>query len=170
MIIGNKNRFAIEFELDAVKLADPTLADWLYGRMCWWCGGEQVGRCEDDTTIRDVAVAAKHFLSYEGRRRDEHLSRAPVRDVLRTVVDALYDDHGQSDEQVKADAEHYFRFVVSPGMEEFDPWRILLVEDDTSARLIWIKEPGEADPHEQQLNPGEFDGVLKAFLAALPQA
>lgn len=167
MIIGKKDRFAIEFELDATKLADPALAMWLYGRIRWWCGGEQVGTYEDDTTIGELAATTKHFLSYEGTRQDEHLSQAPPRDVLRTVVDALYDDHGQSDEQMKADAEHYFRFEVSPHMGEFDAWRILLVEDDTSARLIWIRQ-NEVDPHEQQLEPGEFDRVLKEFLAVLP--
>jgi Immunity protein 42 len=164
MIIGVKDRFAIEFELDAAKLADPTLAEWLHGRIRWWSGGEQIGRYEDDTTIRDVVIAAEHFLSYEGRRLDEDLLRAPARDVLRTAVDALYADHGQSDEQVKADADRYSRFVVAPGLDELDRWRILLVEGETSARLIWMEAPGEAAPHEQQLDPGEFDEVLKEFL------
>jgi hypothetical protein len=51
MIVGNKSRFAIEFELDAVKFADPQLAEWNYGRIRWWCGGEEVGRYECDTTL-----------------------------------------------------------------------------------------------------------------------
>ena len=42
MIVGDKERFGVEFELDAAKLTHPVLAEWKYGRIRWWCGGEEV--------------------------------------------------------------------------------------------------------------------------------
>lgn len=168
MIIGKKSRFAIEFELDAMKLADVRLAEWLYGRIRWWCCGEEVGLYEDDTTIRDVAIEAARFLAYEGKRRDDHLLSAPSPEALRTFVGALYEDHGQSDDQVEADDERYRRFVVKPQVDVFDPWDIFLIEGEMGARLIW-RRGTEAEPRECELAPGEFDDVLKQFLAALPK-
>lgn len=169
MIIGDKRRFAIEFELDASKLADRDLAVWLYGRIRWWCGGDAIGRYESDATIRDVATEAARFLAFEGQRGDEYLLSAPSLEVLRTIVRALYEDHGQSDEQVEADDERYRRFLVKPQLDVFDAWDIFLVEGEKAARLIW-RRVSEGDLRDCELASGEFDDVLKRFLAALPIA
>jgi hypothetical protein len=169
MIVGDKERFGIEFELDAAKLADPKLAEWKYGRIRWWCGGEEVGRYEADTTLRDVSMEVARFLANEGKRRDESFTGASSEEVVRTLLVALYEDHGQSDEQVDADDERYRRFAVKPLVDVFDPWDIFLVEDEKSARLIW-RRVKEVKLRERELASGEFDAVLKAFLAALAEA
>jgi hypothetical protein len=169
MIIGNKERFGIEFELDAAKLADSKLTEWKYGRIRWWCGGEEVGRYEADTTLRDVSVEAARFLANEGKRRDVGLMGASSEEVVRTLVAALYEDHGQTDEQVEADDERYRRFVVKPQVDVFEPWDIFLIEGEKNARLIW-RRVKEAKVREHELDAGEFDAVLKAFLTALAEA
>ena len=168
MIIGDTDRFGIEFELDSAKLAEPTLTEWRYGRVRWWCSGEQVGRYETDTTLRDVSVEAERFLKFEGQRQDEVLLHASGAEVVRTITEALYEDRGQSDEQVEADEQHYRRFVVKPQLDVFDSWDIFLVEGE-HARLIW-RQIQNADVHECELASGEFDSVLKRFLAALYDA
>ena len=91
---------------------------------------------------------------------------ASSKEVVRTFVEALYDDHGQSDEQVKADDERYRRFVVKPLVDIFDPWDIFLIEGEKSARLMW-RRVKEDEVRECELAPGEFDMVLKQFLEAL---
>ncbi|WP_167464035.1 Imm42 family immunity protein [Nocardia brasiliensis] len=177
-IIGDTNRFAVEYELDAQLLADPELREWLYGRIRWWCGGEQVGIFEPNTTIRDVAINVKHFLSYAGLRHDDHLMKESTETVHRTVIAAIYEDHGQSDDQIAADSDHYSRFLINPTVDVFDPWDILLVEDDHRGRLIWSSrkrrdETGRiVDPtglREVDLTAGEFDDVQRRFLAGLPR-
>jgi hypothetical protein len=169
MIVGNKERFGIEFELDAAKLADPKLAEWKYGRIRWWCGDEEVGRYEADTTLRDVSVEVARFVANEGKRRDEGLMGGSSEEVVRTLVAALYEDHGQTDEQVEADDERYRRFVVKPQVDVFDPWDIFLIEGEKNARLIW-RRVKEAKVRERELASGEFDAVLTAFLTALAEA
>ncbi|HKQ70888.1 MAG TPA: Imm42 family immunity protein [Polyangiaceae bacterium] len=169
MIVGDKERFGIEFELDAAKLANPKLTEWEYGRIRWWCGGEEVGRYEADTTLRDVSVEAARFLANEGKRRDEGLMGASSEEIVRILVEALYEDHGQSDEQVEADDERYQRFVVKPQVDVFDPWDIFLIEGEKNARLIW-RQVKDAGVHERELASGEFDAVLRRFLAALGDA
>ena len=169
MMVGDKERFGIEFELDVAKLADPKLAEWKYGRIRWWCGGEAVGRCEADTTLRDVAVEAARFRNNEGKRRDVGLMSASGEDVVLTIVAALYQDRGQTDEQVEADDRRYRRFVVKPLVDVFDPWDIFLIESENVARLIWCRV-NDARVCERELAAGEFDAVLKEFLDVLEVA
>jgi Immunity protein 42 len=166
MLVGDKNRFAIEFELDAEQLSDPDLREWLNGRICFWFSGKRVGEYEFETTLRDVAIEAERFLRDQGNRKDESLVAASADHVVRIIAHALFEDWGQSDEQAAADERHYRRFVVSPEVDVFDQWRIHLVEDASLGRLIWLQED-ENVTHECQLRPGEFDAVLKAFLVAL---
>lgn len=163
MMIGDKRRFAIEFELDEAKQRDPQLAPWLYGRVCWWAGNEAIGRYESDTTIRDLLIEAERFLANEGRRVDEHLAALSRSEVLHEISNALFDDHGQSSEQVEADEERYRPFFVKPDVDVFDTWDVFLVEGRQNARLIWRRHD-EDDARECVLHRGEFEAILRAFL------
>lgn len=166
MIVGETSRFAIEFELDQGKLADAELAPWLFGRIRFWCCGERIGQYEADTTIRDVIVEVERFIASRERRQDDVLAKATREDVVHTIVNALYVDSGQADERVQADAERFGPFVVSPEVDAFDPWRILLVEGDNMARLIWYLKD-ERVFRECMLDRGEFELVLNRFLTII---
>jgi hypothetical protein len=166
MIVGDKSRFAIEFELDQAKLADAEFAPWLFGRIRFWCCGDQVGQYEADTTIRDVVVEVERFIADEGKRHDTTIAEAARDEVVRTIVSALYVDSGQADQRVQNDADRFGPFVVSPEVDVFDPWHIFLVEGDRAARLIWHRK-GEQTLHECALARGEFEFVLRSFLGAM---
>lgn len=166
MKIGDKSRFAVEFELDPTGRTDPDLAFWLYGRIRWWCGNEPVGRYDDGATIRDVAVSVGRFVQYRGKRSDPELFRSPAGEVLSTVKAALFEDRGQTDEQIAADSLRYRRFWITPRVDEFDGCDLVLVEHNDRGRLLWRTNdlPG---PREARLANGEFDSVATAFLKAL---
>jgi hypothetical protein len=164
MIVGDISRFAIEFELEESKLTDAELAPWLFGWIRFWCCGEQIGRYEADTTIRDIAAEAERFIATREKRHDDILAKATREEIVQTIINALYVDSGQTDERVQADAERFGPFVVSPEVDVFDPWRILLVEGDHAARLIWYLND-ERVLHECMLDRGEFELVLSRFLA-----
>jgi hypothetical protein len=170
MIVGDKSRFAIEFDPDDVKLADPKLGEWLYGRLRWWCGRESVGRFEDDTTLRDIAIDAQRALEYAGNRRDDVLTKVSARTAVQAITEALFEDHGQSDEQLAADEERYRRFLVRPLVEEFDAWDVFLFEGQQDARLIWRQSDDDGELHETWLAAGEFDAVQQKFLTELRSA
>jgi len=166
VLVGDKRRFAVEFKLDPQKLADAELKEWLFGRICFWCGAERVGSFDEEATIRDVALEAERFLRHAGKREDKVLMAAPRTMVIGTIVSALYVDSGQSDERVREDWERFSRFVVSPEVDVFDAWRLLLVEGGGGGRLIWAKK-SETEAKECLLQQGEFDSVLEQFLSAL---
>lgn len=166
MLVGDKSRFAIEFELDEEKLADPALAEWLYGRIRWWCGGEPVGLFDDDTTLRDAAIDAERVLAAADSRRDDALMQVSAQEVVDTIVRALFEDLGQSDEELAADEKKYRPFLARPLIGEFDAWDIFVIEGGREARLIW-RLASDARINETRLAAGEFDSVLKKFLTEL---
>lgn len=166
MIVGDTRRFAIEFELDQGKLEDVELAPWLFGRIRFWCCGEQIGQYEADTTIRDVVVEAERFIASRENRHDDILAKATREEIVHTITNALYVDSGQTDERVQADDERYGPFVVSPEVDVFDSWRIILVEGAHVARLIWYPKD-ESVLHECALARGEFEFVLSSFLTIM---
>ena len=105
-------------------------------------------------------------MRHAGKREDKVLMAAPCSMVIGTIVNALYVDSGQSDERVREDWERFGRFVVSPEVDVFDAWRLLLVEGGGGGRLIWAKK-SETEAKECLLKQGEFDSVLEQFLSAL---
>jgi len=166
VLVGDKERFAVEFALSGEKARHPDLREWLYGTISFWCGGERVG-LHEETTLRDVANEAERFLRQAGRRSSEEgLLLDPRDEVMRRIASALFQESGQSDAQVREDWERFSQFIVSPNVDVFDPWRMVLVEGHGKGRLIWSRRGDEA-PRECELEEGEFDDVLRAFLAAL---
>lgn len=103
-----------------------------------------------------------------GRRKDDDLYNLPPGQAFKVLTNALYDDHGQSDEQVEADELRYRPIAVKPIVSVFDPWDIFLIEGSVGARLLWRMVDAKDEPRECSLLSGEFETVLEAFLAALP--
>jgi hypothetical protein len=163
MLVGDRDRFAIEYELDPLHSGDAELGHWMFGRIRWWCGGDTVGRYEPNTAIRDVAAAAERILLRDAARYSPELMVLPAREVAHIIAEALFADNDRSDEQIAADGAHYWPFFVSPRTEVFDPWDIFVVEDESRARLIW-NLVGRPEVNECGLRPGEFSGVLHEFL------
>ncbi len=158
MVVGEKNRFAIEFEADN----PPVLGDnWLYGHFCYWAHNLRIGRFDEKTSLA-VALKAFEFLDKRrGKRHSDAMMKLPAIDVLQRVDRALFLDEGQSDEQVRADAAEYSRFLADLGTDVFDGWRVLLVENDVVGRLIW-RRTLNSSAHECELRAGEFDKVVDA--------
>lgn len=170
MLVGDRGRFAIEYELDHLPSGsaglEPGLGHWMFGRIRWWCGGEKIGRYQPNTAIRDVAAAADRMLVSDNARRSPALMALPAREVAHIVTEALFADNDRSDAQIAADGAHYWPFFVGPRTESFEPWDIFVVEDEAGARLMWGLA-GLREVRECSLRRGEFAGVLRDFLGAL---
>ncbi|MFI1919272.1 Imm42 family immunity protein [Nocardia sp. NPDC020380] len=167
MLIGDRARFAIEFECDPVARGGEP-GPWMFGRIRWWCGGMAVGRYESCSAIDEIAVTVRRLLASEAARHSPELMAAPAADVARIVTDALFSDSDRSDEQIAADGARYWPFFVSPRSENFDPWDVFVVEGAAGARLIW-GTAGQPEVDECALRRGEFAWVLRGFLKALGQ-
>jgi hypothetical protein len=163
MLVGDRDRFAIEYEWDPLHGDEPESADWGFGRMRWWCGGEPVGRYDLGTPIGEVAAAIGRVVALGERRHSADLMARPAPEVVWLVAEALFAADERSEQQIAADGAHYWPFFVGPRTESFDPWDVFVIEGEHAARLIWCRV-GRPDVRECALRRGEFDVVLRMFL------
>ncbi len=133
MIIGDRGRFAIEFQVD-----EPRLEHWLFGKLCYRVGGQEVGDYDLGGTLNGAVGAFIRLLEFKGSRQEPTLMSSPAADVFNRIDGALYIDSGQSDLQVRTDWESFKRFHAWPvGFDVFDDWKCYLIEDDKIGRFLW---------------------------------
>lgn len=164
--IGDRERFAIEFDADADSFADQEEAEWMFGNIRWWCGGKIVGNYEQYTSLRDVSIDARNVLERRRSRPTDELMAESKEAVVRIVSEAIFIDHGQTDEELERDEARFRHLIVDPGVSAFDPWVVFLIANDSVARLIW-RQHEDSTVYEQYLKPGEFESVLEEFLQEL---
>jgi hypothetical protein len=168
MLLGAKDLFAIEFELDNLQESEEARARFMNGKFCFWVRGDRIGDYDYGGSLSVALHDCKRLLSYAGRRKEERLYLKSTEDVYSEIQRALYVDSGQSDEQMAEDSAYYIRFEAIPvGFDVFDGWMAFLVEGETTGRYIWRSPSTAGDVlHEQQLPAGEFDRVLSTFVQA----
>jgi Immunity protein 42 len=158
MLLGSKERFGIEFEIDNIT---PT---GIYGHLCFWAGDYKIGDYEELNSVNSATFGIEALLEYKGLRYEPTLWNQPTSVVFHTIHDAIYLDTGQSDEQVTLDFKRYWGFSAIPdGYEIFDDWKGYLIQGDTTARYLW-KYYHEPTIHEVVLGVDEFDLRLQEYV------
>jgi hypothetical protein len=61
-IVGNKDLFAIQWEIESKE------GNYLYGKLCFWAEGIQIGDFEEMTTVSISASYLRDFLANKGMR------------------------------------------------------------------------------------------------------
>ena len=152
-IIGDRARFAVEYSLD-----EEHGAAWLFGKVCFWIGGESVGNFGLGTSLRDFLFQIESGRRDHGRRKNRRFDSMPAHRVIQTLDAAFY---GPSNPQLEERSveEEWARHQLKPGIDVFDNWTIYLVESDDAARLLYRCNAGETK--EFILAPGECDMVLE---------
>ncbi|APA99569.1 hypothetical protein NS506_05523 [Nocardia seriolae] len=117
MIVGDPDRFAVEFELDSNRMSEPDFFRWLWGRIRWWCGGQSVGIFEAQAQLIDE----------------------PTEVAFRTVMAALYEDRGQTFERMREEGAPVGSVPVGPQVYEFD-----VLVPGVHLRQVWLRA-GEFD-------------------------
>jgi hypothetical protein len=108
-----------------------------------------------------------YFLRDEGRRADRELAALSGEAIMATIRRAICFDRGQSAEKIAADERRFRPLVVSPAVDVFDPWFIVLVESAACDTLVRLYEADEAVVHSVELRPRELGDVLRQFIAEL---
>lgn len=149
MIIGDAAEFAVEYELD-----EPSGEAWMFGRLCYWVGGEMVGDYGLGTSLRDVLLQMKYVVGDCGNRffRCSGISDEKLFDL---VNDAIYGDSVGDDEEA--------RFDVTIPVDVFAGVKIFLFDFlGEGSRLIYSNNNGGV-VMGWGLRLGEFDSVIKRF-------
>lgn len=125
MLFGSRDRFAIE------SMAEPHLcsSSQVWGRMCIWCNGTEIGDYSDEhcglfdaydgfRTLREL-LASNWLPEFEGLSDN---------DLWNLLDGALYGYHGDREinvlrtiEQCREDSDRYYRFIFLTNWgEQFD--------------------------------------------------
>jgi hypothetical protein len=159
-VVGEPSRFAVEYDLD-----ENFGREWMFGRFCYWCGGQRVGDYELGTSLRDVLFQLDEIAKYKRHCASRRLSTMPAVLVFRLLDAALFGAANLNNASV-AEEEQWARHKIVPWVDVFDRWKAFLVEDEQTARFVFAGEP-YLDVREISLRPGEVDAVLDVVQSAL---
>lgn len=156
MIIGDKSKFAIEYEL-ALDYGGV----WMFGRFCYWIRGHQVGDYELGTSLRDIMLQLHRINRDNGKRIHEELFHLNKLELFSRLNDVLYGYKDSEYEEVGLE-EKWIRFDIVPRVDIFEESKVFLVENKNQARIIFREGIGQGvrGIHEAYIDSGEFDRVI----------
>jgi len=161
MLIGQKNSFAIQYELD-----DDHGKEWLFGKVCYWINGAQIGSYDLGTSLRDVLFQMKYIISDCGNRKGESLCFLNHGDIFLFLDRSIY---GNCDEYVgnlTVDTPH--RYDIRIPVDVFDNWKLYLLDCVSNAILLY-KHNDCSEVRVSYIELMLFDSVIKKFYTELSQ-
>ncbi len=157
MIIGEKDSFAIQFEVN------PKPDRWLFGHICFIINNIEIGDYYDETSLNTAVGYLKDLLWYTGIRNEPTLFQLDKVELFWKIDNALYGNSDISREEIMENCERFEKFhALSPGVDIFDKWKGYLIENKEQGRLI-IRNPQE-EINEYFIKAGEFDFVIKKLV------
>lgn len=163
MVIGNRSRLAVEFEMND---PDQNVLKSLY----LWINNEKFGGKEGWLSVRDVVFVMEEAMMYKGRRNDPDLFLLSGAEAFYRLHAALYE--GESEWEAIANREEWARFQIAMSIGELGDYQIFLIENELLRKgRIWIADVTSRDSDmevkEHELSYGEFDQVLSLTCEAL---
>jgi hypothetical protein len=150
MLCGDKARFAIEFELN-----EHSGGTWMFGRFCYWIGGEQVGDFEEGTSLRDVLFSMRYIIGDAGKRTASSLALCDEKTIFRVIQEFLNESGDDLIKLIPADIMPAC-FDVCPHVDIFNAWHIYLVDTQGLSKVVYSADGGN-NVKTVELAMGEFD-------------
>ncbi len=159
-IIGRTDRFATQYELNP-----DSGGEWMFGRFCYWCGGRMIGEYDLGTSLRDVLFQLEETTKGVSDRISDRLYRAlPIQD-FRLLDTALF-GAASLDDQEAVEHENWTKHNILPPVDVFDQWKAFVVEDATTSRVMFARDPYQ-EISIVALQRGEVADVLEETRRAL---
>ncbi|MGV2292271.1 Imm42 family immunity protein [Trinickia sp. YCB016] len=160
MLYGDKERFGIEFDLND----DPGGA-WMFGRFCYWIGGEQVGSFDEGTSLRDVLFSMKYIIGDAGSRTAPSLALCDTKEIFRLIQESL-DESGDGISKLIPAELMPGQFDICPRVDIFDAWHIYLVDAREISKIVCSADGGNTVV-AIELPLGEFDTIASSVCEKL---
>lgn len=158
MLIGKKESFAVEYELEKNHGGI-----WMFGKICYWINYAQIGDYELETSLRDVLFAMKYIIHDCGNREGFVLCERSPEETFFQLSELLYGDIDNVSVELP---DMPARFDVRIMDEVFKYWKIFLFDCNDFAIILYKKDIEES-VHYFHLNRGEFDNVINQLYSAL---
>jgi Immunity protein 42 len=146
---GDVQKFAISYELD-----ENQRGSWLFGKFCYWVGGEVIGDYELIMPLCYILPELRHMVIDNGNRENINLFKLSSEEFC-THLDNFF--CGEGDEEL-GERECWARFLISPSVDIFDGWAIYLIDSPPISRIIYSFQ--EENVVEFNLESGAFDQVI----------
>lgn len=156
MIVGNRDRFAIEAQVESREDA------FVLGHFCFWLENCCVGNWNDSTDLLGCLRWLRDFSSVPRDRYEPGLWNLPPAGVFAVIYDSVM--RGSHWRSVGSVRDAYARFHISHlGMSSFDRFDLLLLKDRLGTeRLLW-RQAGIEAIHDCYLDPLEMETVAQEF-------
>jgi hypothetical protein len=151
MICGDRNRFAIEFE---IELIDDS--PWVFGTFFFWVDGSRYGNPEDTVALNASVGTARWFLDRSFNMEHEEWFDMPKEELFGLIALPAAD----------APLEYYGYAVDDVGMSSFDKYKdtfVLVKNREGKERLVWKSEIDQL-LREILLDAMEYERVLEEFI------
>jgi hypothetical protein len=163
MVIGNKDSFAIQFELD-----QAFGGSWLFGKICYWIVGIMVGDYELGTSLRDVLFQMRWVVADCGNRAGGALCDLAPEKAFSMLDGLLYEPNDAAATAEATSIDTPARFAVSIPVEVFDDWKVYLIECHQVAIIIF-RSAKDAAIRSVVLETGLFDRVIREAFDCLDE-
>ncbi|WP_075240193.1 Imm42 family immunity protein [Xanthomonas oryzae] len=144
MIIGERKIFAVEFELD-----DNSGGLWMFGKFCYWIGGEMVGDFDNGASLRDIYLQMGPILKIKNRNIN-------IFDFSPFEIHALIKSSVYGDNCILDNALDY---VIAPPVDVFDEFKIFAFSMGDEKCIVTYQREG-CDIKFISLPCSEFHGVM----------
>ena len=135
-IIGNKNSFAVEFEVTGRNKS------FLYGKICYWINNIQIGEYTQGATLSDlIGFIIPSLVKDNGNRVHHELFELKLDELIYRLEGRLFGDDNQYDEIAKV--EMWGRFNINMDIDIFRDCSVYLVESDITARVTFSNKEKE---------------------------
>lgn len=161
MIVGNRVSFGIEWEL-----SDEPMEAWMFGQFCYWINGQQFGRYDEDTSLRDVLMELEYVAQCSGRRDHDGLWALTPLDMFLTIDKALYVG-GDPELDARAIAETWCRFLAYPGVNVMSGIKAFAVSSAGQTRLVVSRDPYTDIVLHFQIASEDFEGAISQVIDSL---
>lgn len=151
MLIGKKDTFAVEYELDT-----NSGGQWMYGKICYWLEGKMIGDYKLGTSLRDVLFQLKYLVHDSGKRNTENLCSRSPENIFYQLNESIY---GENEDTCDDIPDSPARFDIKIPVDVFDQWKIFLI-DCSSYSTILYKKIDDKDVHVVRIIQYEFDDVI----------
>jgi hypothetical protein len=140
--IGNRNKFALEFELH--ENPREIWNEW-WGNLWLWVDGRIVGRPSEYEMVFTGLDSLTETAAETGTRVSPIVSARSAKEALEMVMWARYGDPDPVLEKIVGAEELLFSFEVLPRLTGpfFDDWEAILVEEETNERFIYRERKSE---------------------------
>jgi hypothetical protein len=163
MLIGNPKSFAIEYALD-----ENFNGTWLYGKLCYWIGGNRVGDFDLGTSLGDVLIQMQFLVKDADKRDGGSLCGCSPKEIFGRIDSAIYGSDQSPRTNESFSISEPARFDISIPVDIFDNWKIYLL-DCAQESNIYYMNTSEGSLREFSLRKGEFDAAISEFYDQLDQ-